>query len=389
MSILETITKDKEYLTTFRRDIHSHPELGLEEHRTSEAVAQQLEELGIEVHRKVGKTGVVGVIRAGNGEGSIGLRADMDALPMQEKGHAAWRSTIPGRMHACGHDGHTTMLLGAARHLARTRNFNGTVNLIFQPGEEGVGGAEAMLADGLFERFPCDVIFGLHNQPQLPVGNVIVSSGPSMAGGIFFEMIINGKGAHGARPEESIDPVIIACQIVTALQSIVSRQLSPLQPAVLSVTRIHGGDAYNVIPQTATIGGTIRAMTNESLTFMCDSALRIAEGIAAGFGATVEMKTTICFAPLHNDPVHAAFAASVAGELVGEKSVHKTTVPVMGSEDFSFMLERVPGAFLRVGNGDSAALHNPAYDFNDDCIPYGSALLVSLVEKQLPVGASD
>src|SRR4051812_28699421 len=276
-------------LTTIRQDIHAHPELGLEEHRTAELVARKLEEWGIEVHRAVGGTGVVGVLRSGNGEGTIGLRADMDALPILEANDIPYRSRNKGVMHACGHDGHTTMLLGAARYLAETRNFNGTVNFIFQPGEEGVGGALAMLEDDLFQRFPCNAVYGMHNRPGMPVGKSGIPPGTAMAGGAFFDITITGKGAHGARPEESIDPVLVACHIGSALQSVVARNVSAREMAVLSVTRILSGDAYNVIPQTATLGGTVRTMKRETMTLVEQGMRRIANGVASGFGATAEV----------------------------------------------------------------------------------------------------
>src|ERR1700761_2836493 len=272
-------------LSAIRRDIHAHPELGLEEYRTADLVAKKLEEWGIEVHRGVGKTGVVGVLRNGNGQASVGLRADMDALPMQEATGLPYASKIPNRMHACGHDGHTAMLLGAAKYLADTRNFNGTVNLIFQPAEEGLGGAREMLKDDLFGRFPCDAVFGMHNWPGLPVDHFMTGSGARLAGGAFFDIHITGKGAHGARPHESIDPVMVACHLATTLQTIVSRNVSAMDTAVLSVTRVQTGDAYNVIPQTATLSGTVRAFKREVMTMIEQNMGRLATAIASGFGA--------------------------------------------------------------------------------------------------------
>ena len=260
MAAIDHIRTFHDELTAIRRDLHAHPEIGFEEQRTSDIVAAKLAGWGIEVHRNIGGTGVVGVLRRGNGQTAIGLRADMDCLPMEETNMFAHRSTIPGRMHACGHDGHTTMLLGAARHLAEKGDFNGTVNFIFQPAEEGLGGAEAMIKDGLFQRFPCSFVYGMHNRPGLPVGQFAIRPGTMMAGGAFFDIEITGKGAHGARPEGSIDPVVVAAQIHTALQSIGARNVPPMDTAVLSVTRIEGGDAYNVIPQTAWLRGTARTM---------------------------------------------------------------------------------------------------------------------------------
>jgi len=374
-------------LTEIRHAIHAHPELGLEEHRTAELVAKQLAELGIEVHRGVGGTGVVGVLRAGDGPQKIGLRADMDALPIEEETNLAYSSRNHGRMHACGHDGHTTMLLGAARYLAETRNFNGTVHLIFQPGEEGIGGALAMLNDGLFERFPCDAVYGLHNRPGMVVGKYAICPGPAMAGGAFFDIAITGKGAHGARPEESIDSALVACHIGTALQSIVARNIAAWDNAVLSVTRVLAGNAYNVIPATATLGGTVRAMRRETLTKVEAAMRRVATGTAAAFGATASLDFRLIFAPLVNHAGHTEAIADAAAELVGEAHVDRAKPPAMASEDFAFMLERVPGAYINIGNGeDSAPVHNAHYNFNDAAIPYGSAVFARLVERSLPQG---
>ncbi|WP_198369519.1 M20 aminoacylase family protein [Roseomonas rosulenta] len=383
MSALDAIRRHHAALTEIRRDLHAHPELGMAEHRTAEVVARELESLGIEVHRGVGGTGVVGVLRNGTGNRAIGLRADMDALPIQEPADMPFRSTTPGVMHACGHDGHTTMLLGAARYLAETRNFDGIVHFIFQPGEEGCGGALAMLADGLFERFPCDAIFGMHNRPGMPVGQYGIRPGPTAAGGAFFDIAVSGKGAHGARPEASIDPVLAACHITAALQSIVSRTLSPRDPAVVSVTKVLGGEAYNVIPETATISGTARFFTREVGSQIEAAMRRVAEGVAAGFGATATTDWRLIFAPTINDPAQTEAYADAAAELVGADKVARDNPPGMGSEDFSFMMERVPGAYIHVGNGDGAMPHNPRYAFNDEAIPYGAALYARVVERGL------
>ena len=385
-SPIDQIRRYHPELTAIRQDIHANPELGLEEHRTAELVARKLEEWGIEVHRSVGGTGVVGVLRSGNGEATIGLRADMDALPIVEANDIPYRSRNQGRMHACGHDGHTTMLLGAARYLAETRNFNGTVNFIFQPGEEGVGGALAMLQDDLFQRFPCNAVYGMHNRPGMPVGKFGIAPGTAMAGGGFFDITITGKGAHGARPEESIDPVLVACHIGAALQSIVARNISPRETAVVSVTRILSGDAYNVIPQTAAMGGTVRAMKRETLTQVEQAMRRIANGVAAGFGAMVDVDFRLIFAPLVNHETEFHAIADAAAELVGDDNVNRAQPPAPASEDFSFMLEQVPGAYINLGNGDCAPVHNHHYNFNDEAIPFGSALYARLVERQLPRG---
>ena len=386
-STIDHIRGFHDELTRIRRDIHAHPELGFEEHRTSALVAAQLESLGIEVHRGIGRTGVVGVLRAGNAPGSIGLRADMDALPMEEANGFAHRSTAPGRMHGCGHDGHTTMLLGAARYLAETRNFDGTVHFIFQPAEEGLGGADAMIKDGLFQRFPCDTVFGMHNRPGMPVGQYAIRPGPMMAGGAFFDIKVTGRGAHGARPESSIDPVLAACHITTALQSIVSRNVTPNDTAVVSVTQIAAGSAYNVIPQHAVISGTARTFRRDTMALVEASMRRIAEGVAAGFGATAEVDFRFLFAPLVNDQTETDVIAGVAAGLVGEDKVDRDRSAVMGSEDFSAMLEAVPGAYIHVGNGTDSEggceVHNPSYDFNDAALPYGAGLLAALVEQKL------
>ena len=371
-------------LTAIRRDLHTHPELGLDTVRTADIVAKQLESWGIEVHRGVGGNGVVGVLRRGNGARAIGLHADMDALPIEEATGVAYSSQTKGKMHACGHDGHTTMLLGAARYLAETKDFNGTVNFIFQPGEEGAGGALAMLNDGLFERFPCDRIFGMHNRPGAPVGHFSITPGAAMAGGAFFDITITGKGAHGARPEASADPVIAACQIGTALQTIVARNVAPLDVGVVSVTQIHTGDAYNVIPQVARMGGTARTMKRETMTTIEAALKRVVKGVAEALGVTAEIDFRLIFAPLFNETDATVAIADVAAELVGEDKVDRRKVPATGSEDFSFMLEKVPGAYINLGNGEkSAPLHNHLYNFDDAAIPYGAALFARLIERQL------
>jgi len=390
MSALEHIRRYHAELTAIRHDLHIHPELGLEEHRTSEFVAKKLAEWGIEVHRGVGGTGVVGVLRNGNGPGAVGLRADMDALPIVEANDLPYKSGTAGVMHACGHDGHTTMLLGAARYLAETRQFSGTVNFIFQPGEEGVGGALAMLADDLFERFPCDAVYGMHNRPGMEVGRYGLAPGAAMAGGAFFDITVTGKGSHGAHPEMSIDPVLAACHVVTALQSIVARNIAASDTAVLSVTKVAGGDAYNVIPQSATISGTARAFSKSVMRQIEENMVRVAESVAAGFGATAKVDFRLIFAPLINSDAPTRAYLDAAAELVGEGAVERNQVAVMGSEDFSFMMEKVPGAYIVTGNGlDSGQLHNPRYNFNDEATPFGAALYARLVERELPAGTKD
>ncbi|MCO6417917.1 M20 family metallopeptidase [Siccirubricoccus sp. KC 17139] len=383
MSALDAIRRHHAELTAIRQDLHAHPELGMQEHRTAAIVAEKLESWGIEVHRGVGGTGVVGVLRSGRGNRAIGLRADMDALPMEELNEVPYRSTVPGKMHACGHDGHTTMLLGAAKYLAETRNFDGIVHFIFQPGEEGCGGALAMLEDGLFERFPCDQIFGMHNRPGMAVGEYAIRPGPTAAGGAFFDVHVAGRGAHGARPEVSIDPVLAACHITAALQSIVSRNINPREAAVISVTKVVGGEAYNVIPETATISGTARFFSREVAQQIEEGLQRVAAGVAAGFGATARLDWRLIFAPTVNDAEATEAIAAAALELVGEAQVARDKPPGMGSEDFSFMMEKVPGAYIHVGNGEGAMPHNPRYQFNDAAIPYGAALYARVVERGL------
>jgi amidohydrolase len=380
MPALDAIRAQHAALTEIRRDFHAHPELGMEEHRTADRVAALLEGWGIEVHRGVGRTGVVGVLRSGRGNRAIGLRADMDALPMQELAEIPFASTIPGKMHACGHDGHTTMLLGAAQYLAQTKNFDGTVHFIFQPGEEGCGGALAMLEDRLFERFPCEAIFAMHNRPGLALGTFGVKRETVSAGGAFFDILIEGKGAHGARPEVSIDPVLTACHITTAIQSIVSRTVDPRESAVVSVTKVVGGDAYNVIPHTATISGTARFFSRKVAGQIETGLGRIAEGVAAGFGATAKLDWRLIFAPTINDPTQADAFAEVAAEL---GPVNFDLPPGMGSEDFSFMMEKVPGAYIHLGIGPGEMPHHPRYQFNDEAIPFGAAAYAGIVEKVL------
>lgn len=370
-------------LTAIRQDLHAHPELGFEEHRTSEIVAGLLASWGIEVHRAVGRTGVVGVLRGGNGAASVGLRADMDALPIVEATGLSYASGTPGVMHACGHDGHTTMLLGAARYLAETRRFNGTVNFIFQPAEEGIGGAQAMLADDLFGRFPCDRVFGMHNHPGLPVGEFAIRPGPMMAGGAFFDLTVTGLGTHAARPEAGVDPVLAAAHVISALQSVVARNVAPIDTAVLSCTAIEGGQAYNVIPDSVRIRGTARAFRTEVLTLIEAAMRRVASGVAAGFGASATLDIRTIFAPLVNDVECTTALADAAAGLVGEAAVNRNRSQIMGSEDFAFMMETVPGAYINVGNGDSCAVHNPGYDFNDAAIPFGAGLYAATVERQL------
>ncbi len=375
-------------LTAWRRDFHAHPETGFEEHRTSALVAERLAAWGIEVHQGVGRTGVVGVLRAGNGARRVGLRADMDALDMPEANGFAHASTVPGKMHGCGHDGHTTMLLAAARYLAETRRFDGTVHFIFQPAEEGQGGARAMVADGLFERFPCDVIYGLHNRPGMPVGRYGIRAGAMMAGAGFFDIEVQGRGGHGARPESTVDPVVCGAQIVAAFQSIVARNVAPMDTAVVSVTGFTAGTAYNVIPERVALRGTIRAFRTETMRMVEDRMRALATSIAGGFGATAECRFREVTVPVVNDPAATDMIAGAAEAMVGEAHVDRHRTPAMGSEDFAYMLAERPGAYILVGNGEGEAggceVHNSHYDFNDAAIPYGGGALAAVVERELP-----
>jgi hippurate hydrolase len=386
MKIIARIAEFHDELAEWRHDIHAHPELGFEEQCTSDFVAQKLAEFGCEVFRGIGKTGVVGRLRTGSSPRSLGLRADMDALPIEEATDFPYRSQHQGRMHACGHDGHTTMLLGAARYLAETRKFDGTVHLIFQPAEEGLGGGAAMIADGLFDRFPCDAIFGMHNWPGLGVGKFQLRTGPMWAGAARFDITVAGRGAHGARPESGVDPVVAASHIAIALQTIVSRNVRPVDTAVLSVTQIHAGTAYNVIPERAVIRGTARCFSRETMKLIEANIGRVAAGVASGFGASAELDFRTSYPALVNDPQEAVFIADVAAELVGEDNVDRNGEPAMVSEDFSLMLEKRPGAYIQIGNTDlpgACGLHHPGYDFNDAILPLGASLFARLAEKKL------
>ncbi|MFC7475184.1 M20 aminoacylase family protein [Dankookia sp. GCM10030260] len=390
MNPIEHIRRYQDQLTAWRRDFHAHPESGFEEHRTAALVAERLESWGIEVHRGIGRTGVVGVLRAGRGNRAVGLRADMDALDMPEANGFAHASTVPGKMHGCGHDGHTTMLLGAARYLAETRAFDGTVHFIFQPAEEGQGGAQAMIADGLFERFPCDTVYGLHNRPGMPVGHYGIRAGAMMAGCAFFDLAIHGKGGHAARPEATVDPVVCGAQVISAWQSIVGRNVAPYDTAVISVTGFEAGTAYNVIPERVALRGTVRAFRGETMRLLEQRMRALAASIAAGFGATAELDFREITVPVVNSPEQTTLIADAAAAMVGEAHVDRARVAAMGSEDFSYMLAERPGAYILVGNGageGSCEVHNPGYDFNDAAIPYGAGILAAVVEKELPAKA--
>jgi amidohydrolase len=388
MAIINRIGEFHQDMTVWRRDFHAHPELGFEEHRTSAIVADKLKAFGVdEIHSGIAKTGVVGVVRAGSGSGAIGLRADMDALPIDEASGAPHASRTAGKMHACGHDGHTTMLLGAARYLAETRNFDGTVYLIFQPAEEMLGGGRVMLEEGLLERFPMSQLYGLHNWPKLPVGSFAVRPGPMMAAADRFTLTLRGQGGHGAMPELARDPVVAAAQIVLALQTIVSRNVDPVKQAVVSVTQIHSGDAFNVIPQTAMIAGTCRSFAPEVRDLIERRIASIGHGVGEALQVEVDVEYVRGYPPTVNSEAEAALAADVAAEVVGDERVDRATPPVMGAEDFSYMLEQRPGSYIFMGGGrPEAPLHSPQYDFNDEALSVGASYWARLVERLLPAG---
>ena len=393
MSPVDYMRSQQIELAAIRRDLHAHPELGFEEHRTAQIVATELERLGIECHDHIGKTGVVGVIRGERQDSgrAVGLRADMDALPMHEENDFAHASRFKGRMHGCGHDGHTTMLLGAARYLAATRRFDGTVYLIFQPGEEGFAGGKAMVEEGLFERFPADEIYALHNWPGLPPGTIAVRPGPMMAAADRIEIHIEGRGGHGAHPHIAVDPVLVAGHIITAAQSIVSRNVSPVDTAVVSLCAMHAGNlaAMSVIPREARLVGTVRTFRPQTQDAVERRLSELVHSIAAAFGAKATLKYERVYPATVNSEREAEFAARVADGLIGEQNVVRDLEPSMGSEDFSFMLQRRPGAYARLGQGGAETgcfLHNSRYDFNDEVIPLGAGYLAALAEQALPLG---
>ena len=388
MPIVNRIAAMHGEITAWRRDIHAHPELLYDVQRTAATVADKLKSFGCdEVVTGIGRTGVVGVIRGGKGGGGgriIGLRADMDALPIQEASDVPYKSTVPGKMHACGHDGHTSMLLGAAHYLAETRNFAGTAVVIFQPAEEGGGGGRAMVQDGLMDRFRIEEVYGMHNYPGLPVGQFALRPGPLMAAADRIAIEIEGRGGHAARPHVSIDTVLVGAQIINQIQSIVARNVDPLNAAVISICVFQAGSADNVIPQTALLRGTARSLTPDVRDLLEERLREVVTGTARLYGATAKLTYRRDYPVTRNHERQAAFAASVAGQVVGRERVDDDVAPVMGAEDFSFMLEARPGAFIFVGNGDSAGLHHPAYDFNDEAIPIGASYWVKLVETALP-----
>ncbi len=385
MPILNRAAELHDEVTGWRRHLHTMPELLYDVHETAAFVAEKLGAFGCdEVVPGIGRTGVVGIIRGALGPGqTIGLRADMDALPLTEISGKPHASKVPGKMHACGHDGHTAMLLGAAKYLAETRQFAGTVAVIFQPAEEGGAGGKAMIDDGMLERFGIARVFGMHNMPGLPVGHFAIRPGPIMAATAEFTITVEGKGGHAAMPHKAIDPIVAGSQLVTALQTIAARTIDPLDSAVVSVTKFHAGDAYNIIPQTAHVAGTIRTLRDEVAETAFARLRAICAGMAAATGTNIDLVLDVNYPVTRNDPQEAAFAAGVATEIAGAVNVDAAVLPVMGGEDFSYMLNARPGAFIFAGNGDTPSLHHPAYDFNDELIPHGISYWVRLAETAL------
>jgi amidohydrolase len=394
MKLIDPITQFQSELQQIRRDIHAHPELCFEEQRTADVVAKKLTEWDIPIVRGLGVTGVVGIIKGGSSERAIGLRADMDALPVQEINDFPHASKHEGKMHACGHDGHVAMLLGAAHYLSQHRNFDGTVYVIFQPAEEGGGGARRMMEDGLFSRYPMDAVFGMHNWPGVPVGTFGVTAGPMMASSNEFEVVVRGKGAHAAQPHKGIDPIMVAIQIAQSWQTIVSRNKNPIDAGVLSITQIHSGSATNVIPDEATLIGTVRTFNTEVLDLIEHRMRAIAEHTAYAFDAQVDFQFIRNYPPLINHAKETAFAIDVMKAIVGDNNVDAQVEPTMGAEDFAFMLQEKPGCYVFIGNGEGAHreaghglgpcnLHNPSYDFNDDLLPIGATYWVRLAESYL------
>jgi len=390
MPIVNRIAAFHDDMKGWRRDIHAHPETAFEEARTADFVAARLAEFGIETHRGLARTGVVGTLRAGSGRRTIGLRADMDALHIHERNGFGHVSRNPGKMHACGHDGHTTMLLGAAKYLAETRNFDGTVHFIFQPAEENEGGGRVMVEEGLFERFPSEQVYGMHNWPGLAVGQFAVRVGPMMAAFDVFEVTINGRGTHAAMPDRGVDPMVAAAQIVTAFQTIASREVSPLDSAVVSVTQLHAGDTWNVIPDSVMMRGTTRSFRPEIRDRIEASMRRIVDGIAQALGCQAEFRYERRYPATINTEAETGIAAAAVAEVVGAANCRHDLAPTMGAEDFAFMLETRPGCYVWIGNGTADGtgdggrpLHNPHYDFNDEILPIGASYWARLVETTL------
>ena len=386
MKILPEIEKISEDLTSIYKDLHQHPELGFEEIRTSKIVQQKLSEFGVdELHPEIGKTGVVAIINGKNNDGrTIGVRADMDALPIEETTNLNYSSKTPGKMHACGHDGHTTMLLGAAKHLCETRNFKGKAILIFQPAEEGLGGARKMLEEGLFKKFPCDEIYGIHNSPNGRHGEVSICQGKAMAGAAFFDVTINAKGSHAAMPHQSIDPIIISSTLVSQMQTIISRNIHPLENVVLSITQVHAGSAYNVIPESAILAGTIRYFSDEAYSLVEDRFKTICQGLEKTYGVEINIDLRNTFDVLYNDSKLSEQYMDAAEKIVGKDNIIRNATPATGSEDFADMLKHVKGAYCRIGHSGTEPLHSPKFVFDTNIIPVGASILATLVENQLP-----
>jgi amidohydrolase len=388
VAIYNRIADFHDDLSRIRRDIHAHPETAFEETRTAQVVADELEKYGIEVHRGLAKTGVVGSLKVGNGTKRIGLRADMDALDLFELNDFDHKSVHDGKMHGCGHDGHTTMLLGAARYLAETKNFDGTVHFIFQPAEENVAGGRVMVADGLFDKFDCDMVFGMHNMPGVEIGKFAVNPGPIMASADFVEITITGKGAHGAYPHNGTDPIVVAAHMITAFQTIASRRTDPLDSVVVSITQVVAGHTSNVIPETATLIGTTRALKLETQNMIESEMKQIAQGVADAFGAKVDFTYDRRYLPTINTEQEATYSARAAADIVGDENVIRDKLPGMGAEDFSWMLNERPGCYVLIGNGTEGGpggchVHNPNYDFNDDILTIGASYWSKLVENEL------
>ncbi|MGO4570471.1 M20 aminoacylase family protein [Microvirga sp. 2TAF3] len=387
MPIINRVADLADEIATWRRDFHENPELLFDVHRTAGIVAEKLKAFGCdEVVTGIGRTGVVGVIKGRtNGSGKvIGLRADMDALPIEEATDVPYKSKVPGKMHACGHDGHTAMLLGAAKYLSETRNFDGTAIMIFQPAEEGGGGGDAMVKDGLMERFGVQEVYGMHNMPGIPIGHFAVRPGPMMAAADRFSITIEGKGAHAARPHDGIDTILVASHVVTALQSVASRNVDPLESVVVSVCMIKSGETFNVIPQTAQLLGTVRTLS-PAVQDTAESRIRaIVDNVCAAFGAKASIDYFRGYPVTVNDADKTEFIIDVAKQVAGENAVDTSIPPLMGSEDFSYMLQKRPGAYIFVGNGDTAGVHHPAYNFDDEAAPYGVSLWAKIVETGMP-----
>ncbi len=387
MNILPLIADSKDELTAIFRDLHAHPEIGFTETRTSAVVVEKLHEYGVdEVHTGLGKTGVVGLIHGKRqGNRRVGLRADMDALPIHEISGVDYTSKNDGVMHACGHDGHTTMLLGAAKHLAATRDFDGTVVLVFQPAEEGLGGARQMIADGLFEQFPCDEIYGMHNWPSGELGQVGICKGTAMAGAAFFDIKVTGKGSHAAQPSQGKDALIITASLATEFQTILSRNVPPLDTCVLSITQMHAGSAYNVLPEVATLAGTIRYFKDEIYEQVAGRMQAICDGFALAHDVKIELELRNVFDVLINDDALSDAYMDAAAEIVGSDNIIANSAPATGSEDFADMLKIVPGAYCIVGHGETVPLHNPAFKLDPEILPIGASVMARMVEKRLPL----